>query len=82
MLVFLSDDAWRLETGPIAVERHRALEIVDPEGQNGDAWFHVDGLVRLKPDTASGSPDRQAGGNGGHSSPRNPPPPQYFTSWS
>ena len=40
MLEFRADDALRREPQAVAIEAHRALEIVDAEGDEGDARLH------------------------------------------
>ena len=36
-----ADDALRLEAHAVAVEGHGLLQVVDAEGDEGDAWFHA-----------------------------------------
>src|SRR5690554_4026883 len=44
MLEFLADDAIRMETQAIAVERKRAVQISHAKRDNGDSSFHIRGL--------------------------------------
>jgi hypothetical protein len=41
VLELLADDAFRRKAKAVAVETHRALEIVDADGKDSDARFHV-----------------------------------------